>query len=51
MGEAHEQVDDPGARIEVLRDLGKSLALVTPCLRPPTVQLTEPPPISVTVAP
>ena len=46
MGEAHEQVDDPGARIEVLRDLGKSQALVTPCLRPPTVQLTEPPPIS-----
>ena len=46
MSEAQEQVDNPGARVEVLRDLGKGQALVTPYLRPPTVQLSEPPPFS-----
>ena len=44
MSKAHEQVDNPGARVKVLRDLGKGQALVTPCLRPPSVQLSEPPP-------
>ena len=46
MSKTHEQVDDPSTRVEVLRDLGKGQALVTPYLRPPTVQLTEPPPLS-----
>ena len=44
MGEAHVEVDNPRTGVKVLRKLGKSQALVAPCPRPPSVQLSEPTP-------